>query len=124
MSNRAARTWCRADSRFIGPILAVVLVVVLVALAGNGHASSCGDAVVYSGQGAGQVVFDGKLHAAKGLTCANCHEGGMFSPALFTMEKGSNEITMRKMELGRSCGYCHEVSMNDTLICEKCHRKK
>ncbi len=83
----------------------------------------CDTVVVYEGQGAGQVVFDGKLHAEKGLTCANCHEGRLFSPALFSMKKGSNELSMRKMELGRSCGYCHPVSMKETLTCDKCHKK-
>lgn len=123
MKDRAERTWCSAASRSTGPILAGIFLAVFMAVAGNGHASTCGDAVVYEGKGAGQVLFDGKLHAAKGLTCADCHEGEMFSPALFSMQKGSNDITMRKMELGRSCGHCHEVSMKDTLSCDKCHKK-
>ncbi len=119
MREHAKRTRSREYPRSVAVILALVFAV----FAGQGHASPCAGVVIYDGQGAGQVIFDGKLHAAKGLTCENCHEGEMFSPALFSMSKGSNDITMRKMELGRSCGYCHKVSMKDTLSCEKCHRK-
>lgn len=88
-----------------------------------GEGVACGTVVVYEGGGAGKVVFDAPRHAAKGLVCADCHESKGLSPALFSMQRGGNEITMRKIELGRSCGHCHEVSMRNTLTCDTCHRK-
>ncbi|MDA8099386.1 MAG: cytochrome c3 family protein [Nitrospiraceae bacterium] len=87
----------------------------------------CGHPIAYEGKGAGIVIFDGAAHVAKGLTCATCHEGGAFSSALFEMKRGANPISMRRMELGRSCGSCHDgkqaFSTTDQLSCGKCHRK-
>jgi c(7)-type cytochrome triheme protein len=125
--NGTTRTWGRRKWASTGLMVACISVAVFLASPARAQqaeqAAPCGAAVVYDGKGAGQVLFDGKLHTAKGLTCADCHESKLFSLALFTMQRGGNDITMRKMELGRSCGYCHQVSMKDTLNCNTCHRK-
>jgi len=83
-----------------------------------------GVTITYAGNGAGQVVFDGTLHAANGLSCDDCHESQLMLPALFEMKKGSEKISMNKIERGRSCGRCHDVSMTNFLICSKCHQNK
>ena len=108
--------------------LMAVLLVVLCSLPVKVHAEGCGVIVIYEGKGAGQVVFDGKLHLSKKLTCADCHEGSAFSFALFEMKKGADAISMRSMELGRYCGHCHDgkqaFSTTDSLHCSRCHQKK
>jgi hypothetical protein len=40
------------------------------------------------------------------------------------MKRGESWITMKKIERGRSCGYCHEVRPNDFSSCGKCHHKR
>jgi len=81
------------------------------------------DKIRYDGKGAGEVIFDETVHAAKGLTCADCHESHAFTPALFEMKKGANIVTMTRMERGRSCGSCHDVTASNTVMCSKCHHK-
>ena len=106
-----------------GLLLVVIGLVALCSPLACAETTDCGRTFVYEGQGAGRVVFEGSVHMSAKLTCADCHETKGLSGALFKMEKGANDISMRKMELGRSCGYCHPVSMKDTLQCDICHRK-
>jgi len=105
----------------------IIIYMLLCSFAGNAHAGGCGVTIKYDGKGAGQVVFNGKVHTSKGLVCPDCHEGRDFLPALFEMKKGADLISMRKMQLGRSCGYCHDgkqaFSATDSFDCSKCHRK-
>jgi len=107
--------------------LMIIMYMLLCSFAVNAHADGCGNVVMYEGRGAGRVVFDGKLHASKKLTCGDCHEGSAFSFALFEMKRGANVISMRNMELGRYCGYCHDgkqaFSTTNSLNCSKCHQK-
>jgi len=112
---------CLQNSQTASAVMAVYLV--LGSLAGNARAVEPGVTVTYGGFGAGMVVFDGTIHARKGITCDMCHEARGFSSALFQMKRGDNAITMSRMEKGRSCGACHEVSLSDTRSCEKCHHK-
>jgi len=107
--------------------LMVVACMLFCSFAVNAHAEECGSGVSYEGKGAGQVIFDKKLHVSKGLTCADCHEGKVFSFPLFERKKGANMLSMRSMELGKSCGSCHDgkqaFSTTSSLNCSKCHRK-
>jgi c(7)-type cytochrome triheme protein len=96
---------------------------VLCSLAGNAQAVPAGVKLSYEGKGAGEVIFDGTAHAAKGLTCATCHERQGLMPAMFEMKKNARFISMRKIEMGMSCGNCHVVSMNDMSSCSSCHHK-
>ena len=70
----------------------------------------------------GKVVFDGKVHADKGLKCANCHT----SPKLFEMKKGGDKMTMAAMNEGKFCGTCHDgkkaFSVKAPASCVKCHQ--
>jgi len=105
----------------------IITILLVCSLAGNAYARRCVDNVVFDGKGAGEVVFDAVVHASKGLSCADCHEGRGLSFALFEMKKGADRVTMRKMELGASCGYCHDgrkaFSVTAGIDCSKCHHK-
>jgi c(7)-type cytochrome triheme protein len=70
----------------------------------------------------GKVTFDGKVHADKGLKCADCH----IKPKLFEMKKGGDKITMAAMNDGKFCGACHDgnkaFSVKAPANCVKCHK--
>ncbi|MGE5173366.1 MAG: cytochrome c3 family protein [Betaproteobacteria bacterium] len=94
---------------------------VMFVFAASAFAVAPGKTVEFAGGGAGKVVFDGKVHADKGLKCADCH------PALFKMKKGGDTITMKDMDAGKNCGACHNgtkaFSVKDAANCGKCHKK-
>jgi c(7)-type cytochrome triheme protein len=97
--------------------------VVTFAMAVSAFAVPSGKTVEFDGKGAGKVVFDGKIHAGKGLKCADCHQSG-----LFKMKKGADTITMKDINDGKFCGSCHNgtkaFSAKDAANCAKCHMKK
>ncbi|HEX9019784.1 MAG TPA: cytochrome c3 family protein [Nitrospirota bacterium] len=103
-------------------LVAALVVVVTFALAVSAFAVPAGKTVEFDGKGAGKVVFDGKIHAGKGLKCADCH------PGLFKMKKGADAITMKDLNDGKLCGVCHNgtkaFSVKDAANCAKCHAKK
>ena len=70
----------------------------------------------------GKVVFDGKVHADKGLKCADCHS----KPKLFEMKKGADKMNMAAMNEGKFCGTCHDgkkaFSVKAAADCVKCHQ--
>jgi c(7)-type cytochrome triheme protein len=102
-------------------VLALV-VVVTFAMSVSAFAVPAGKTVEFDGKGAGKVVFDGKIHADKGLKCADCHQSG-----LFKMKKGAEAITMKDINDGKFCGGCHNgtkaFSAKDAANCAKCHKK-
>lgn len=102
-------------------VLALVVVVTL-AMAASAFAVPAGKTVEFDGKGAGKVVFDGKVHADKGLKCADCHQSG-----LFKMKKGGDTLTMKEMDGGKNCGACHNgtkaFATKDAASCAKCHKK-
>jgi c(7)-type cytochrome triheme protein len=101
-------------------VLALVVVVTLV-MAASVMAVPAGKTVEFDVKDAGKVVFDGKIHADKGLKCKDCH------PAVFKMKKGADVITMKDMDAGKFCGTCHDgkkaFSSSDKAACVKCHKK-
>ena len=88
---------------------------------GNLMAVPSGKTVDYASS-KGKVTFDGKVHAGKGLKCADCHT----SPKLFQMKKGSDKMTMAAMNEGKFCGSCHDgkkaFSVKAAADCAKCHK--
>ncbi len=102
-------------------LVLALAVVVTFALAMTAFAVPAGKTVEFEGKGAGKVVFDGKVHADKGLKCADCH------PAVFKMKKGADTITMKDINEGKFCGHCHNgtkaFSAKDAANCGKCHKK-
>jgi c(7)-type cytochrome triheme protein len=105
----------------------IVVYLLLCSFAVHAYADECENNVSYEGKGAGQVIFNKKLHVSKGLTCSDCHEGKAFSFPLFERKKGANMLSMRNMELGKSCGSCHDgkkaFNTTSSLNCSKCHHK-
>ena len=101
----------------------ILFITVSCSFAENVYAVESGVTITYSGKGAGEVIFNGTVHSEKGSICADCHEPHGLSLALFEMKKGADVINMRKIEMGKSCGYCHSVSLSDTSSCSTCHHK-
>lgn len=99
-------------------LLAVAFAVVFV---GSALAVNPGKTVEYAGGNQGKVVFDGKIHADKGLKCNDCHT------KIFQMKKGTLKITMADMNAGKNCGECHNgtkaFKSSDPANCGKCHKK-
>jgi len=99
-------------------VLALTLIIA-VAFIGSALAVPAGKTVEFEGGGAGKVVFDGKVHADKGLKCNDCHT------AIFQMKKGSAKITMKEINAGKQCGTCHNGDKAfKAIACKKCHEKK
>ncbi len=98
----------------------VLTVCIVVALVSSAFAVMSGKVVVYEGKGTGKVVFDGTVHANKGLTCVDCH------PSPFQMKTGGDEITMESMNRHKTCGVCHDgiktFKADDPKNCGKCHQ--
>ena len=104
--------------KFTG-ILAVLAALMLSI--GNLMAVPSGKTVDYASS-KGKVTFDGKVHAGKGLKCADCHT----KPKLFQMKKGTEKMTMAAMNEGKFCGACHDgkkaFSVKAPADCAKCHQ--
>ncbi len=79
-----------------------LVVVVTFAMAVSAFAVPAGKTVEFTPKGADKVIFDGKIHADKGLKCADCHQSGIFK-----MKKGADAITMKDIGEGKFCGACH-----------------
>ncbi len=101
-------------------LTAVVALLIAVAFVGSAVAVPPGKTVEYDGKGNGKVIFDGKVHADKGLKCNDCHT------KIFQMKKGTAKIT-KDDHAKKYCGECHNgtksFSMADEGNCAKCHKK-
>jgi len=72
--------------------------------------------ILYGGAGQGRVVFDGRLHAAKGLVCNDCHASGLFAT------KKQALIDLADHRARRGCFHCHDGE-HAFDACGSCHRK-
>ncbi len=63
------------------------------------------------------VVFPHKQHT-EWLDCSNCH------PAIFTPQKGANQISMAAIMLGEKCGVCHGKVAFPISECRLCHARQ
>ncbi len=104
--------------------IAHILVGLIAAVAFSGIATAVppGKTVEFKVKGMPDVVFDGKVHAAKGLKCNACHT------KVFKMKKGADKITMAAIKQGKFCGACHDgkkaFKADDPAKCKTCHTKK
>lgn len=77
--------------------------------------------VAYTTRNAGKVIFSHADHInKKGLSknCRACHD------AIFDLKK-KKHYTMSDMEIGNSCGACHDGNKAFTLAeCARCHQTK
>ena len=102
-------------------VLTLALVVTFAMIA-PAFAVPAGKTVEFEAKGGpGKVIFDGQMHAGKGLKCSECH------PGVFKMKKGADAITMTAINEGKFCGTCHNgtraFSAKDATNCGKCHKK-
>ena len=101
--------------------ITVLTLMIAVTFVGSAMAVPPGKTVDFAGGSAGKVVFDGKVHADKGLKCGDCHT------KIFKMKKGADTITMADINAGKACGTCHNgekaFKSSDAANCSKCHKK-
>lgn len=91
----------------------------IIAIAGTALAVPPGKTVVFDGGGAGQVVFDGAIHAEHGRFCVMCHTD------IFVQKRGTAVITMNDHAKGKKfCFACHngKVAYPPTGNCSRCHQ--
>jgi len=101
-------------------VLTWVTSLALAVFVASAIAAMPGKTVEYAGGPLGKVVFDGKVHASKGLKCTDCHT------KIFQMKK-QEKIKMADMNAGKNCGTCHNgekaFKSGDPANCSKCHKK-
>ena len=101
-------------------MVSFLALLVTVAFAGKAFAVASGKTVEFADGTNGKVIFDGKIHADKGLKCSDCH------PKIFPMKKGSG-FKMADLNAGKACGTCHNgekaFKTSDNANCSKCHKK-
>jgi c(7)-type cytochrome triheme protein len=102
-------------------VAALVAMVLTAALSiGSVLAAPPGKTIEYAGGPMGKVVFDGKVHADKGLKCPDCHT------KIWPMKKGA-AMKMADLNQGKFCGTCHNgekaFKTSDAANCAKCHKK-
>jgi c(7)-type cytochrome triheme protein len=107
--------------RFLPVVLPVI--VLLFLLPALSLAVPEGLTLTWTGGGAGAVVFDGTIHAKKGLNCDACHVAGQFHT-----RKGADPINMDALKKDQYCGTCHNgtkaFGTKDKASCNRCHKKK
>jgi c(7)-type cytochrome triheme protein len=102
-------------------VAALVALVLTACLSmGSVMAAPPGKTIEYAGGPMGKVVFDGKVHADKGLKCTDCHT------KIWPMKKGA-AMKMADINAGKFCGTCHNgekaFKTSDAANCAKCHKK-
>jgi len=100
----------------------IAIFVVLLMTAGA-SAVPPGLQLTWPAKTAGTVVFDGTVHANKGLQCDACHVGGMFQT-----RKDSTPMNMDAIKKEQYCGACHNgtkaFGTKDSKSCKRCHKGK
>jgi c(7)-type cytochrome triheme protein len=98
-----------------------VTMLAIVLFVGSAMAVPPGKSLEFEAKGTGKVIFDGKVHADKGLKCNDCHT------KIFQMKKGAAKMTMADINAGKFCGECHNgtkaFKASDAANCAKCHKK-
>lgn len=98
-----------------------LLIAVLATVGGTATAREYGDVLMDSTRPSMEkanvkaVSFPHWFHRIR-YKCKVCHE------SLFTMQKGANNVTMRRIMEGETCGTCHNGQIAwETLYCDRCH---
>jgi len=110
----------KKGERKVKVIAAGLVVLVMCIFAVSAMAVPPGKTVEFPDGALGKVIFDGKIHADKGLKCNDCHT------KIFPMKKGA-KLTMADINAGKFCGECHNgtkaFASKDAGNCAKCHKK-
>ncbi|NLI31086.1 MAG: hypothetical protein GX423_13555 [Nitrospiraceae bacterium] len=98
-----------------GTVFIMMALLAVLAFSSSALAIGDGKALMYGGAGQGKVIFDGKVHASKGMVCTDCHM------TIFQTKKKAL-ITMDDHGADKACFVCHngKKAFND---CDQCHRK-
>lgn len=106
--------------RFIANF-AFILIVVFTGIVTTVNAIEYGDIVLEKNSTSMKkadvkaVLFPHWFHRIR-YKCKVCHED------IFVMQKGANDITMKKIMDGKACGTCHNGLIAwEPLFCDKCH---
>ena len=109
---------------------AILTVLIAVVFVGSAMAVPPGKTLEFTGSPLGKVVFDGKLHMAKGNKCPDCH-----TKIFGEMKPKPERLKMKMADLnaGKFCGTCHNgekvingvtvFKTSDPANCKKCHKK-
>ncbi len=121
MRNTGIQKGIMANGKIVMKLLVLMIAVSIVAVfAGSAFAVPSGKTLEWP-TAAGKVIFDGKVHAEKGLKCSDCHT------KIFKMKKGADEMTMAEINKGKFCGECHNgkkaFKTDDAANCSRCHKK-
>ena len=97
-----------------------MMVVLLLGLIATVSADNPAAALLYRGGGEGSVVFDHRLHAAKGYCCLDCHTDFAGTGIQLFQTRKQGLIDRAVHDRDESCFVCHNntVASND---CETCH---
>lgn len=116
--NPASRCFGRSFQRFLLSAATATFAVLLLVPSASGE---YGDVVLDSKKesmakaGVGPVVFPHWFHRIR-FKCKVCHED------IFVMQRGANNVSMKEIVQGRSCGVCHNgIVAWEPLYCERCH---
>ncbi|MCL5024336.1 MAG: cytochrome c3 family protein [Nitrospirae bacterium] len=106
--------------KYVKVVAAALAVLVICLFAVSAMAVPPGKTVEFPDGAMGKVIFDGKVHADKGLKCNDCHT------KIFPMKKGGT-IAMADINAGKFCGACHNgtraFAAKDAANCTRCHKK-
>jgi c(7)-type cytochrome triheme protein len=90
-------------------------------MATTSHAVPPGLMREFEVKGMGNVVFNGRIHAERGLICGDCHS------KIFKPELRGNAISMDAITQGKFCGACHNgkkaFNAGNSANCKRCHKK-
>jgi c(7)-type cytochrome triheme protein len=107
--------------KIVKNMLAVLAVAAIAAFSVSATAVPPGKKLEFDGGPMGKVIFDGSMHAGKGIKCNECHT------KIFKMKKGADKITMAAINKGEFCGTCHNgeraFKASDPKNCKTCHKK-
>ncbi len=121
-SNYSISTKGGEQMKYFSTLLVVIIAVVFV---GSAMAVPSGKSVTFPDGAMGKVVFDGKVHADKGLKCMDCHS--KIFPMKGPGKEGAAAFKMADINAGKFCGACHDgakgFKASDPANCSKCHKK-
>ncbi|MBI5042954.1 MAG: hypothetical protein HZC10_03810 [Nitrospirae bacterium] len=108
--------------RIITLALTFITFIAAIAFVGNVMAVPPEKTLEFAGGAMGKIIFDGKVHADKGLKCNDCHTKPF--PMKGPNKEGSVKITAPH-KIGEFCGACHngEKAFSVVKDCAKCHKK-
>lgn len=100
------------------PMKSGIIAGALLLLATTAFAKIGGGDIMLKNSG-GDTVFSHEIHVTAGQNCTSCHDN------LYTNVKQHKKVSMKEMQKGKSCGFCHngKTAFSVKNNCAKCHKK-